>query len=324
MEEILIEVKGLKKGYKKRKTKEWVQAVNDVNFTVKRGEILGLLGPNGAGKTTTIKMICGLIVPDEGEVVINGITMQKNRLKGLEHISAVLEGNRNLYWRLTARENLEYFAGNRGNSRKEKASEIEELLHEFKLKQKENELVSNLSRGMQQKLALAVALLADSDVILLDEPTLGLDIETGYEVRQLLKKISEAGKTIIISTHDMPVVQDLCERTVIINDGKVIADEKVEELMNLFETSVYVLTLGNELTEQQQKELDVKFPMNELLDGMKLTITLEQDNDIYDLMDLLKKENTIIEKIDRTTINFEEVFMNLIQEEKNHAIHSIN
>ena len=311
MEEILIEVKGLKKGYKKRKTKEWVQAVNDVNFTVKRGEILGLLGPNGAGKTTTIKMICGLIVPDEGEVVINGITMQKNRLKGLEHISAVLEGNRNLYWRLTARENLEYFAGNRGNSRKEKASEIEELLHEFKLKQKENELVSNLSRGMQQKLALAVALLADSDVILLDEPTLGLDIETGYEVRQLLKKISEAGKTIIISTHDMPVVQDLCERT-------------VEELMNLFETSAYVLTLGNELTEQQQKELDVKFPMNELLDGMKLTITLEQDNDIYDLMDLLKKENTIIEKIDRTTINFEEVFMNLIQEEKNHAIHSIN
>lgn len=177
---------------------------------------------------------------------------------------------------------------------------------------------------MQQKLALAVALLADSDVILLDEPTLGLDIETGYEVRQLLKKISEAGKTIIISTHDMPVVQDLCERTVIINDGKVIADEKVEELMNLFETSAYVLTLGNELTEQQQKELDVKFPMNELLDGMKLTITLEQDNDIYDLMDLLKKENTIIEKIDRTTINFEEVFMNLIQEEKNHAIHSIN
>ena len=324
MEEILIEVKGLKKGYKKRKTKEWVQAVNDVNFTVKRGEILGLLGPNGAGKTTTIKMICGLIVPDEGEVVINGITMQKNRLKGLEHISAVLEGNRNLYWRLTARENLEYFAGNRGNSRKEKASEIEELLHEFKLKQKENELVSNLSRGMQQKLALAVALLADSDVILLDEPTLGLDIETGYEVRQLLKKISEAGKTIIISTHDMPVVQDLCERTVIINDGKVIADEKVEELMNLFETSAYVLTLGNELTEQQQKELDVKFPMNELLDGMKLTITLEQDNDIYDLMDLLKKENTIIEKIDRTTINFEEVFMNLIQEEKHHAIHSIN
>lgn len=83
-----------------------------MNFTVKRGEILGLLGPNGAGKTTTIKMICGLIVPDEGEVVINGITMQKNRLKGLEHISAVLEGNRNLYWRLTARENLEYFAGN--------------------------------------------------------------------------------------------------------------------------------------------------------------------------------------------------------------------
>ncbi len=321
--ENLIEVRKIKKGYKKRKTSEWVQAVNEVEFHVKRGEILGLLGPNGAGKTTTIKIICGLIVPDHGDVIINGINVQKDRLKALRHISAVLEGNRNLYWRLTARENLEYFAGNRGRNRKKMAGQIDELLHEFNLKEKENELVSNLSRGMQQKLALAVALLADSDVILLDEPTLGLDIETGYEVRSLLKKISAAGKTIIISTHDMPVVQDLCERTVIINHGKVVADEKVEELMKLFDTTAYIVSLGSELSEKQKQELQVKFPLHEISEN-KLTVTFEQNDDMYELMDLLKRENTVIEKIDRTIIDFEQVFMNLIREEENHAVHSAN
>src|SRR5699024_2544907 len=115
----IIEVKNLKKTYKKRKTREYIHAVSDVSFHVHRGEILGLLGPNGAGKTTTSKMLCGLLIPDSGCIQVNGIDMRKKRLHGLRHISAVLEGNRNLYWRLTVRENLEYFAGNRGFSRKD-------------------------------------------------------------------------------------------------------------------------------------------------------------------------------------------------------------
>src|SRR5699024_11332911 len=115
------------------------------------------------------KMICGLLIADSGDITVNGLDTRKNRLESLNHISAVLEGNRNLYWRLTVRENLEYFAGNRGASRKEVAVRIEELLADFNLKSKEKELVNRLSRGMQQKLAIAVALLAESDVILLDE-----------------------------------------------------------------------------------------------------------------------------------------------------------
>ncbi len=106
--------------------------------------------------------------------------------------------------------------------------------------------MNNLSRGMQQKLAIAVAMLADTDVVLLDEPTLGLDVETSYEVRDLLKQIAcEQGKTIIISTHDMAVVQDLCERTVIINQGSVITDERVDSLLSLFKTSAYQIALKN-------------------------------------------------------------------------------
>ncbi|WP_345739430.1 ABC transporter ATP-binding protein [Virgibacillus salarius] len=258
--EAIIEVKNLKKVYKKRKTKESLIAVDDISFSVNRGEILGLLGPNGAGKSTMIKMICGLLIPDDGSIIVNGINTQKKRLDALRHISAVLEGNRNLYWRLSVKENLEYFAGNRGLSSKDIAEQIEGLLTKFNLKDKENELVNRLSRGMQQKLAIAVAMLADSDIILLDEPTLGLDIETSYEVRELLKSIAKGyNRTIIISSHDMDVIQAICNRTIVINYGKVVANDNVENLLRLFEVRSYKIQLGDHLTDRQYKMLVEKF-----------------------------------------------------------------
>ncbi|GEN46836.1 ABC transporter ATP-binding protein [Alkalibacillus haloalkaliphilus] len=316
----VVQVNGLSKLYQKRKTKEIVKAIEGVTFDVYEGEILGLLGPNGAGKTTTIKCMCGLLKPDEGSVQIKGTNVEKSRLKALNHISAVLEGNRNLYWRLTVRENLEYFAGNRGARRKDVQTRIDHLLDQFNLKHKENELVSSLSRGMQQKLAIAVALLANTEVILLDEPTLGIDVETGYEIRELLKEIvKKENKTIIISSHDMPVVQDLCERTVIINHGKVITNEKVDNLIDLFETKAYCLSLGEELNEKQLQQIETHFPIYEY-SNQKLEVTLENDGDIYYLMDILKSASTIIEKIDRTTIDFEQVFMNLISREENEYV----
>ncbi|WP_210469921.1 ABC transporter ATP-binding protein [Sporosarcina sp. 6E9] len=322
--EPIIEVKKLMKSYKKRKSKEHIQAVSDVSFTVNKGEILGLLGPNGAGKTTTIKMICGLLIPDSGTITINGMNNREKRLGALKHISAVLEGNRNLYWRLTVRENLEYFAGNRGASRKEVANQIEDLLDSFNLKEKENELVNRLSRGMQQKLAIAVAMLANSDVILLDEPTLGLDVETGYEVRELLSRIvKDYNRTIIISSHDMNVIQDLCDRTVIINDGKIVVDDKVENLMKLFEVRAYSITLGDVLSEQQQHILQQKFPQYEYTtDTMQsiLQIHLTKSDEIYDLFDVLKMENTPVESIDRNTINFEQIFMKIVKGEKEYVL----
>lgn len=320
----IIEVEGLKKSYKKRKSKEFVHAVSDISFTVNQGEILGLLGPNGAGKTTTIKMICGLLTPDSGTVSINGINNQKKRLDALSHISAVLEGNRNLYWRLTVKENLDYFAGNRGQSRKEVTKQVEDLLRKFNLKQKESELVNRLSRGMQQKLAIAVAMLADSEVILLDEPTLGLDVETGYEVRELLRSIvKEDNRTIIISSHDMDVVQDLCERTVIINKGKVVTDDKVENLLRLFAVRAYTITLGGLLSDKQHELLLQKFPQLEYTTDTiqsTLEIDLAKSEEIYDLFDVLKTESTPVESIDRSTINFEQIFMKIVKGEKHGAL----
>ncbi|MFA1819781.1 ABC transporter ATP-binding protein [Virgibacillus oceani] len=321
--ENIIEVKNLKKSYKKRRTKEYIHAISDVSFHVKQGEILGLLGPNGAGKTTTIKMLCGLLIPDSGFIQVNGVNMRKKRLHGLRHISAVLEGNRNLYWRLTVRENLEYFAGNRGFSRKDVADRIDELLEQFHLKEKENELVNRLSRGMQQKLAIAVAMLAESEVILLDEPTLGLDVETGYEVREILKNIvRDYNRTIIISSHDMDVVQDLCQRTVIIDEGKIITDDKVENLLKLFEVRSYTITLGGLLTNEQQELLHQKFPhVVYTPDTVQSTleIDLARREDIYDLFDVLKLNHIQVESFDRSTVNFEQIFMKIVKGEERHG-----
>jgi len=315
--EKVIDVRGISKVYEKRKTKEKIHAVRDVSFHVNRGEVLGLLGPNGAGKTSTIKMLCGLLETDAGSIYINGLDIGKKRLKALEHISAVLEGNRNLYWRLTVRENLEYFAGNRGYSRKEVSDQAYKLIEQFGLKEKENELVNGLSRGMQQKLAIAVALLANTDVILLDEPTLGLDVEVSYELRNILKTIvKEEKRTIIISSHDMPVVQELCDRTIIINKGEVVIDDRVENLLKLFETRAYSIKLGEKLSAAQENKLLSRFPLSTYKASSHETIVevnLEHGQDIYELFDLLKEEGTMVESIDRITIDFEQVFIRIVK-----------
>ena len=311
----LVEVENLRKTYRKRASKEWVSAVNDISFGVEEGEILGLLGPNGAGKTTTIKMICGLLKPDSGRVLVKGVDNQQRRLRALRHLSAVLEGNRNLYWRLSVRENMLYFAGNRGVSARAAKPKIDALLGRFHLADKADELVNNLSRGMQQKLAIAVALLAGTEVVLLDEPTLGLDVGTGLEVRALLREVAAEGRTIIISTHDMDVVQELCRRTVIVSAGRVVADERVADLLQLFDTRSYRVTLGAPLSAEQQRRLEQRFTAFSYEDlDLTLSVTLEHPEDIYDLMEVLRLERTPVEDLGRTQTNFEQVFLELTRE----------
>jgi len=319
-----VEVKDLKKSYKKRKTKEMIDAVKGISFQVPKGEVVGLLGPNGAGKTTLIKMMCGLLIPDSGSCHVNGNDMRKQRLKALEHISVVLEGNRNLYWRLTVRENLEYFAGNRGFSKSEVSNKINEWLDKLNLKEKENEMVNTLSRGMQQKASIAVALLADTDVIYLDEPTLGLDIETSYEIRKLLKSIAfQNEKTIIISTHDMPVVQEVCDRVIIVNHGQVVADDRVDKLLQLFESKAYSFMLNGQLTSDSVEYLSKKYVINTRNenDGKTiLDVNILHGEDLYEIIDVLKGNEVLIEKIDRTTVDFEEVFMKIVKGEETYEM----
>jgi len=311
-----VSVAGLRKTYPPPKRKApSVTAVQDVSFTVPRGALVGLLGPNGAGKTTTIKALCGLITPDAGELHVSGIDVRRERRRALRHIAAVLEGNRNLYWRLTARENLEYFAGNRGVSPRAVRGRIDTLLERFDLGTKRDTLVSSLSRGMQQKLALAVAALADSDVVLLDEPTLGLDVETGYEVRELLRELQRDGRTVIVSTHDMPVVQALCERTIVIAHGRLLADARVDDLLNLFASRAYQVELTEPLAHEHIAALSARF-VNVAADDerRRIQVELERSDDLYALVDLLRAGGASIESLERRVIDFETVFRRLVRD----------
>src|SRR5690606_16352704 len=261
------------------------KAVDGVGFSVAAGEIVGLLGPNGAGKTTTIKIICGLIAPDAGTVLVNGFDIRRDRRKALRHISAVLEGNRNLYWRLSVRENIVYVARHRGMSPASIGKRSAELLDQFGLASKADELVSNLSRGMQQKLAIAVALLADTDVLLLDEPTLGLDVETGHEVRSLLSAIAANGRTIVLSSHDMAVVEALCRRVVVINQGRVVTDDSLASLMRLSSCRSFVVTLAKPLSHVMATERHASFKVVAAPAGLAFTVDFTAADDIYRLMD---------------------------------------
>ena len=217
-----------------------VTAVEDVSFAVERGEVVGLLGPNGAGKTTTIKAILGLVLPDAGTVRIHGIDVHDRPRAAYERVDAMLEGARNDYWRLTVRENLRYFAAIRGQDPDAVADRHDELLERLDLAEKADTAVRDLSRGMKQKVSLASVLAGETDVAFLDEPTLGLDVESSLTLRrELVRLADERGLTLVVSSHDMDVIEAVCDRVIIVNDGEIVANDTVEDLLAGFETQGY-------------------------------------------------------------------------------------
>ncbi len=303
----MIRVKNLVKTYPKRGSKERLSAVDDVSLELKSEEIFALLGPNGAGKTTTIKSICGLIVPDSGEIEIKGISVLKNRTKALAHISVVLEGNRNLYWRMTPMENIAYFCGIRGKSIKK--SEAVEILEKLGLSEKKNELVHKLSRGMQQKAAIAVCLAADTEILLLDEPTLGLDVNSAVEFRTLLKDLQRQGKTILLSTHDMNLVEAVADRVAIMSNGKIVVCEEKRKLLDLFKARGYrIKLLSNGTTEEKLTQLGLSGWKK---DGniIEIHLNLSSAKELYKIIEDFRLNQIEIESIEKELVNFEKIFI---------------
>jgi ABC-2 type transport system ATP-binding protein len=309
----VLQVENLNKTYSGAKGKV-VKALAGVSFVVPRGNIFGLLGPNGAGKTTTVKSVCGLVKPDSGTIMVNGFDVHRQHALALTQVAAVLEGNRNIYWRLTPAENLEFFAAIRGRSPRDTKKQIQELLELFELQDKAKEPVRKLSRGMQQKLAIAVTLIIGAPILLLDEPTLGLDVRASYEVRNLLRRIvKEEERTVIVTTHDMNVVQDICEHVVIINEGKVVADDSTQNLLSLFQVRSYDLAVGNLSTEQQQGLAQVPhLKLEQTNNSWRISLDMENPVILWQVLDILRAEETPIESIDRKELNFERVFMEIL------------
>jgi ABC-2 type transport system ATP-binding protein len=228
-----IELSGLTKRY--RRGKGWFAAVNDVTLTVPAGQVTGLLGPNGAGKTTTIKMACGLILPTAGTIRISGYDVGRQRATAVRQIGAVLEGSRNVYWPLTAWQNLMYFGRLKGLRAREIKPRAERLLTGLGLWERRDETVGSYSRGMQQKVAIAAALITDPPVLLLDEPTIGLDVEAARTVKDWIAHLAaDEGKTVVLTTHQLPIVQELADRIAVIRNGTIIAGLPTADLLARF------------------------------------------------------------------------------------------
>ncbi len=250
----VLEAHHLQKTY--RQGGKEVRAVVDVSLAIAAGEILAFLGPNGAGKTTTIKMIAGLIQPDAGSVRILGRDPQADP-GALAQVGAVLEGNRNLYWRLTPLQNLEYFGVLRGLPPRTARQRGIELLETFGLLEKRDVAVQTLSRGMQQKVAIAVALLHQPALLLLDEPTLGLDVEAAQAVKFLIRQIAASGQAILLTTHQLEMAEALSDRVAVIQQGVIVAQAPTQELIRRFADAAgsYRIELEQELDPSRAERL---------------------------------------------------------------------
>jgi ABC-2 type transport system ATP-binding protein len=235
----IVEVKDLSKSFPKkaksdgsrwsrflparRRPSDQSVAVDRISFSIQEGEIFGLLGQNGAGKTTTIRMLCTLLEPTGGTATVHGYDVLHQASLVRQSLGAVLTGERSIYWKLTGRENLEYFAALYHIPKAVARPRIQELLDRLDLSNRADEYVERYSSGMKQRIAIAKALLANPPVLLLDEPTIGLDPQSARNLRELILEIKREGRTILLTTHYMEEADQLCDRVGIIDQGKIIA-----------------------------------------------------------------------------------------------------
>ncbi|HET7128244.1 MAG TPA: ABC transporter ATP-binding protein [Gaiellaceae bacterium] len=207
-----------------------VEAVRGISFAVEQGELFGLLGPNGAGKTTTIKMLITLLLPTSGEARVLGSDVVENAREVRKRIGYVFGGDRGLYERLSARDNLRYFAELYGVSGKAQRTRIDEVLELVGLKGREQERVEGYSRGMRQRLHIARGILHDPEVVFLDEPTIGVDPVGARELRTTISDLIAAGKTVLLTTHYMFEADALCDRIAVIAKGRIVGEGTPEAL----------------------------------------------------------------------------------------------
>ncbi len=294
-------------------------AVEDINFDIKEGEIIGLLGPNGAGKTTTMNMITGYIEQTEGEILINGIDMLKKSKKAKRDIGYMPEGVP-LYNDLTVKEFVTYMAQIKKVNKKDIKQNVNKTLKNTGLEDVQNKLVKNLSRGYKQRVSLAGTLVSDPKILILDEPTVGLDPKQITEIRALIKDLGK-NHTVILSSHILSEVSQICNKVIIINKGKIVAIDTPKNLENKVSqnNSIYVTVEdSNNKVETIKGKIDgvkeIKLvEKNE--DGTKQYIVIgEKGKDLRKaIFEVFAKENITIFEMKKSDTTLEDAFMKLIE-----------
>lgn len=221
----MLKIENLSKTYSKGS----IKAVDNISFSVKKGEIYGFLGPNGAGKTTTIKMIVGLLKQDGGSITIDGFDTIQSPIPAKSKISYVPD-NPQVYDKLKGIEYLNFMADVYKVTRHDKVERIEKYLNLFSLEEAVSDLISSYSHGMKQKIVLTGALLSDPDLFVLDEPMVGLDPKSSFNLKEIMRDMCDRGKSVFFSTHVLDVAERICDKIAIINKGKIISEGTMEEL----------------------------------------------------------------------------------------------
>ena len=293
-------------------------AVNNINFEIEEGEIVGFLGPNGAGKSTTMNMITGFIEPTSGKIVVDGYDISKKPRKAKRQIGYMPEGVP-LYSDLTVKEFVTYMAELKGVPKKERKDKVQKAIQETGLTDVQNKLTRNLSRGYKQRVSMAGALVSNPKVIILDEPTVGLDPKQVTEIRALIKELGKE-HTVILSSHILSEVSQICNRVIIINNGQIVAIDTPENLEKkvVKDNSVYVTVEDQDNKMEAMKDKlpgvkEIKLVSENEDKTKKYIITAEADVDLRkSIFETLAKEGITIFEMKKSDATLEDAFMQLI------------
>jgi ABC-2 type transport system ATP-binding protein len=304
----------------------FIEALKGINLKIKEGEIFGILGPNGAGKTTLIKILCTLVIHDEGEVYVNGFDPRKESGEVLKNLQAVLPESRGFNWRLSGRQNLEFYALLYGLGDAEAKERIDYLLDFTNLADRADDGYQRYSTGMQRKLLLCRALLRNTPIIVFDEPTSGLDPTSAEEFRKMVieRLVRKEGKTILLSTHNLQEAQELCDRLAILERGNVIALDTPDNVRHLvIEDRFLHIAFADAVFGADEKKLikdleaieNVHAVSAEVNKGEKfeaITMRVEKDIDLAGILLALAKSGLKISAVNCEEPSLEDAFNAII------------
>lgn len=310
----MIEVENLTKNYGSNKV------LHDVSFNVQKGEILGFLGANGAGKSTTMKIITCFMTPTSGNVRVLGLDVQKDSMKIREKLGYLPE-NCPLYLDMTVNEYLRFVAEAKKISPKEIKNKVSKAMSSTGIEHVSNKMISNLSKGYRQRVGLAQAIVNDPEVLVLDEPTVGLDPKQIIEIRELIKNMA-GERTVILSTHILPEVSVTCQRVVIINKGKVVAEDKPENLIKNLRKSLQIhLKIDGNETEIKNTLKNLNGVINVEYSGNSdikdFVVEVSKERDIRkEISSLIIKNDWGLYEMYQKNVSLEDIFLQLVTEEK--------
>lgn len=305
-----IEVKNLSRYYGS------LCAVNNIEFEVKRGEVLGFLGPNGAGKSTTMKMITGNLAPSSGQVAVNGIDLFDKPKQAKAHIGYLPE-QPPLYSQLTVDEYLVYCAQINRVARNEISQAVTRVKQRCGLTETGNRLIANLSKGFQQRVGLAQAIIHSPDIVILDEPTVGLDPIQIREIRELIRELGKE-HCIIISTHILPEVQALCDTVQIINKGQIVLKDSVESLARYMQTTSLTLAMKRPPALDSLSQISDIIEVEQLKDERFCLHYLPEKNPAEEIVKLSVKNDWGLVELSPHRRSLEDIFVDITTSENNH------